>query len=130
MYIPVAPERSYWECEGWVFPATRTPVSISLPGNLEGPTEDARRFYRHLAVRFDHYLSRARPVVDEAFESWLGRRLQPNIWDDLVLSGFGVEDPSATPTSWDVMFETTGAKWLAITIPFVGDVPHRAVVDT
>jgi hypothetical protein len=31
---------------------------------------------------------------------------------------------------WDVGFETTGEKWLGITIPFVGDRPQDPVVDT
>jgi len=34
------------------------------------------------------------------------------------------------PITWDVMFETTGEKWLAITVPFVGDSPQDPVVDT
>jgi len=130
MYISTAPERSYWECEGWVFPPTQTRVGISLPGNLEGPTADARRFYRGLGARFEDCLTRARPELDKAFETWIGRRLEPNLWGDLVLSGFSVEDPGATPPVWDVMFETTGDKWLAITIPFIGDIPGTAVVDT
>jgi len=130
MYISIAPERSYWECEGWVFPATQTRVGVSLPGNLEGPTADARRFYRELAGEFEHHLLRARPEMDKAFETWIGRRLSPNLWDDLVLSGFNVEDPGATPPIWEVMFETRGDKWLAITIPFVGNVPGIPVIDT
>ena len=63
MYISIAPERSYWECEGWVFPPTQTRVGISLPGNLEGPTADARRFYRGLGARFEDCLTRARLVA-------------------------------------------------------------------
>jgi hypothetical protein len=72
MYISTAPERSYWECEGWVFPPTQTRVGISLPGNLEGPTADARRFYRGLGARFEDCLTRARPELEMAFETWIG----------------------------------------------------------
>ena len=46
------------------------------------------------------------------------------------LSGFSVENPQAYPVAWDISFETTGDKWLGITIPFVGDEPREAVVDT
>jgi len=31
---------------------------------------------------------------------------------------------------WDVIFETIGSKWLAPTVPFVGDQPKDPVVDT
>ena len=129
MHIRVAPERSYWECE-WLFPVTDTRVSISLPGNSDGPTEDARRFYRELPGQFPDHLGRARPEIERAFQRWIGRPVSGDLWKDLRLSGFGVEDPSQTPTPWDMMFETTGDKWLAITIPFVGDRPQEAVVDT
>ena len=85
MDIPRNPSKSYWECE-WLFPPTGTRISISLPGNREGPRAEAR--------------------------------------------AFGVEDPAATPREWDISFETTGSKWLGITIPFVGDKPQDPVVDT
>jgi len=29
-----------------------------------------------------------------------------------------------------VEFETTGEKWLGITIPFIGDIAQEAIVDT
>jgi len=48
----------------------------------------------------------------------------------MKLAGFGVEDMSGSPPRWDISFETTGDKWLGITIPFTGDVPQDPVVDT
>jgi hypothetical protein len=46
------------------------------------------------------------------------------------LAGFDVEDPKARPLERDISFETTGEKWLGIVIPFRGDTPQEAVVDT
>jgi len=64
------------------------------------------------------------------FKIWLQQELPDDIFKVVTLSGFSVEDPQAQPVEWDIMFETTGDKWLAITIPFVGDEPKEAVVDT
>jgi hypothetical protein len=60
----------------------------------------------------------------------VGRPLNTDIWQDVELDGFGVEDSAAVPVAWDVGFEAKGEKWLGITIPFVGDDPQQPVIDT
>jgi hypothetical protein len=130
MYIPHAPERSYWEGE-WLFPATKTPVAIALRGTVEGgPDAQSRAFYLSLPERFDRIMELARPSLDCVCREWLGRPLNADVWGDVKLAGFSVEDPGAVPASWDVSFETSGEKWLGITVPFVGDHPEDPIVDT
>jgi hypothetical protein len=129
MDIPRNPSKSYWECE-WLFPPTGTRISISLPGNREGPRAEARAFYLGLPADFNRIVDLARPRLDQAIRRWLHRPLNDDLWKDVSLSGFGVEDPAATPREWDISFETTGSKWLGITIPFVGDEPQDPVIDT
>ncbi|HSL91381.1 MAG TPA: hypothetical protein VK863_01935 [Candidatus Limnocylindrales bacterium] len=129
MFIPKAPDRSYWECE-WTFPGTGTVVSIGLPGGESGPTAQGRKFFLGLPERFEHILAAARPRLEEAFKIWLQQDLPQDIFTVVRLAGFGVEDPAVDPVAWDISFETTGEKWLGITIPFVGDSAQEAVVDT
>ncbi|OLE87724.1 MAG: hypothetical protein AUG08_11075 [Acidobacteria bacterium 13_1_20CM_2_55_15] len=129
MHIPHAPANSYWEGE-WLFPATRTKVAIALPGGLDGPDIKARAFYLELSTQFDHVVKQVWPALDRVFREWIGRPLDTDLWKDVRLSGFGVEPLNIVPITWDVMFETTGEKWLAITVPFVGDSPQDPVVDT
>lgn len=123
------PAKSYWEAE-WLFPPTGTRVSIGLPGTKEGPLLESRAFFLALIPEFERIMTRARPVLDQVFSEWLGRSLSVDLWSDVTLAGFGVEDPRTTPLEWDVSFETTGPKWLGISIPFVGQQPQEAVVDT
>jgi|SoiMetStandDraft_2_1073263.scaffolds.fasta_scaffold02037_9 hypothetical protein len=129
MYIPRYPARSYWEGEWW-FPPTNTKVTVSLPGTLAGPRESGRAFYLGLPARFDQLIERVRPVLDEVFRQWLGRPLRADVWQDVKLGGFGVEDPDVVPIRWDVGFETVGEKWLGITIPVVGEEPQNPTIDT
>ena len=129
MYIPHAPENSYWEGE-WLFPPTGSRVSIALPGGIEGPEPQARAFYLSLPARFDELLRRVRPGLEKVFRDWIGRPLHHDPWRDVQLSGFGIGDHRAVPITWDISFETIGDKWLGITIPFNGDVPQDPVVDT
>jgi hypothetical protein len=68
--------------------------------------------------------------LDRVFVQWMGRPLNSELWCDVKLAGFGVEDPVAVPTRWDIAFETVGQKWLGITIPFIADEPQEPVVDT
>lgn len=129
LYIPRNPSASYWEGE-WLFPPTRSKVAISLPGTLEGPLDSGRVFYLALPARFDQLIERVRPVLDQVSREWLGRPLRADLWADVKLAGFGVENPNVVPIAWDVGFETVGEKWLGITIPFVGDEPQEPVIDT
>jgi hypothetical protein len=126
---PNAPERSYWEGE-WLFPKTRTAISIGLPGGDDGPFPESRQFYLDLPARFEEVLSAARPKLAEVFRSWLHQELPEDIFSVLKLAGFDVEDPKAQPLEWDISFETTGEKWLGIVVPFRGGTPQEGVVDT
>ena len=87
-------------------------------------------FYLELSTQFDHVVKQVSPALDRVFREWIGRPLDTDLWKDVRLSGFGVEPLNSVPITWDVMFETTGEKWLAITVPFVGDSPQDPVVDT
>ena len=129
MFIPNAPERSYWECE-WIFPKTGTAISIGLPGGESGPLPEARQFYLSLPGRFEQILAAARPRLEHVFKAWLQQDLPQDIFTVVKLAGFGVENPKAQPVEWDISFETTDEKWLGITIPFIGDTPQEAVVNT
>lgn len=129
MYIPNAPERSYWECE-WLFPATQSVISISLTGTEDGPDPMARQFYLDLPRRFEHIVASCRGPLQDVCSSWLQHDLPQDIFSVMKLSGFVLYDPKAKPLEWDVGFETTGDKWLGITVPFLDDVPQTAVVDT
>jgi hypothetical protein len=130
MHIARDPAKSYWEGE-WLFPPTGTRIAIGLLGTREdGPLPESRAFYLATIPRFEEILEQVRPALERVFSEWLSRPLPANVWVELKLSGIGLEDPRATPLEWDVSFETTGSKWLGITVPFVGEEPEDAVVDT
>jgi hypothetical protein len=129
MHIGKHPERSYWECE-WTFPPTGTVVGITLHGGERGPDHEARQFYLGLPARFDSILKACRPRLEQVFRQWRHQRLPDDIFTAVKLASFGVENPQEEPVRWDVGFETTDDDWLAITIPFVGDMPSEPVVDT
>jgi hypothetical protein len=129
VFIPNAPETSYWECE-WKFPKTRTEISIDLPGGESGPLPEARQFYLSLPERFEQILAAARPQLQNVFRSWFQQDLPRDIFTVIKLAGFGLEDVKAQPVRWDISFETTGDMWLGIKIPFIGDTAQEPTVDT
>ena len=129
MFVPVAPHRSYWEGE-WTFPSTGRPIGIGLLGSESGPIPEARQFYLSLPERFEKILAAARPKLEEVFKIWLRQELPNDIFTVVELSGFDVDNPRTCPQEWSVSFETKGEKWLGIVIPFIGEEPHEAVVDT
>jgi hypothetical protein len=129
MYISNHPERSYWEGE-WMFPPTSTRASIGLDGDETGPMSEARRWHLELPARFQRILELARPELVKVFQTWFQQELPNDIFTVVKLSGFGVENPKSHTIEWDISFETTGGKCLGITIPFVGDEPREAIVNT
>ena len=129
MFIPNAPERSYWECE-WTFPKTGTVISIGLAGKETGLLPESRQFYLGLPERFEQILAGARPKLAQVFKTWLQQDLPQDIFSVVKLAGIGLEDATTQPVKWGISFETTGEKWLGITVPFVGDTAQDAVVDT
>jgi hypothetical protein len=129
MFIPNAPERSYWECE-WRFPNTGTVISIALPGDERGPDPSGRQFYLGLPARFEGILAAARPKLQAVFREWLNQELPQDIFTVTTLAGFGLDSLAPGEIEWDISFETTGDKWLGIVIPFIGQTPQAAIVDT
>ncbi len=130
MFISNHPERSYWECEEWKFPPTGTHISIFLQGDESGPFPEYRQWNLGLVNRYSLIIERVKPKLTEVYKHWFNRDLPSDIFKEMKLSGFDVEDPRTIPVKWDISFETTGDKWLGIIIPFIGDEPKDAVVDT
>jgi hypothetical protein len=128
MHVPKHPERSYWEGE-WKLSESGRSVGIPLCGGEEGPTEDSRRFYLNLPARIDQIVERCRPLLARVFREWLNKELPTDVFRELKLKDFDVDDPKGHP-HWSVMFETTGEKWLKITIPFIDESAGDAELDT
>ena len=120
---------SYWEAE-WLFPPVGYRISIALDGDGRGPADDVRAFYLSRVGEFEAIVREARPQLEKVAIEWLGRPLAENLWDDVKLAGFGIEDLEDSPPKWDVAFETTGKRWLGITVPMVGSRAQEAQVDT
>jgi hypothetical protein len=120
--------QSYWEAE-WLFPPVGYRISIALDGDGRGPAEEVRAFYLSRVAEFEAIIREARPQLEKVAVDWLGRPLAENLWDDVKLAGFGIEDLKQVPPAWDVSFETTGKRWLGITVPMIGDRAQEAQVD-
>ncbi len=129
MHIGNHPERSYWEGE-WKLPKQEHSIEISLRGCEAGPSEESRRFYLSLADKIGQITDRCRPQIAKVFREWLNRDTPDDIFSELKLTGFEIDDPNERPLRWSVQFETTGERWLGITIPFVDDTPGDAEIDT
>ena len=104
--------------------------NLSVLGERRGPLPEARQFYLSLPDRFEQIVAAVRPKLEQVFKQWLQQELPQDIFTAVKLAGFGLEDPKGKPLHWNISFETTGEKWLGITIPFEGDTPQDAVVDT
>jgi hypothetical protein len=61
---------------------------------------------------------------------WLKEEMPNDMFAVVKLAGFNVEDPEAERIEWAISFETNVETWLGITIPFIGEEPQSAIVDT
>ena len=111
IYISRGVCRSYWECD-WKFPGTGTVIAISLPGDEDGPTPQARQFYLGLAARFGEILEILRPELKKVFREWIHSELPSDTFSQLELSGFDLEDPGGDPRRWNVSFNGRDRRYL------------------
>ena len=129
IYISNDPKQSYWEGQ-WQFPPTGTVISISLPGDESGPYDEARKFYLEMIPKYENLIELARPQLIAVFKQWFKKELPKNIFTDLKLSGCNLIEARVRPVCWELSFETTGNRWLGITIPFEDESAKEAIVDT
>lgn len=127
--IPEHPERSYWECE-WSFPVTGTDIAIAIPGTEKGLDPIAREFFLALPERFQFFITQCLSPLQEVWLMWFERDLPSDLFSVLSLAGIGITSLGGSAVEWEVSFETTGEKWLGITVPFIGDQPQPATVET
>jgi hypothetical protein len=130
MFISNAPKRSYWEGE-WLFPPANTKIGITLDGDEYGPNQDARKWYLdYIPSRYDEMKKMISPILKIALRKWTNENIEGDVYRYVKLVGIGVENSKVDPTKWDISFETTGKKWLFISIPFIGNDPQEAEIDT
>jgi hypothetical protein len=129
MYISNNPSRSYWECM-WNFPPTKTEIAIALDGDETGPKQESRKWHLDLVSRYKDILELSQPIIMSTLGEWKIDYKSEDLFNSVKLTGFGVDDPNAHPIKWEVSFETTGNRWLSITIPFVNNVAQEVIVDT
>ena len=127
--IPEHPECSYWECE-WSFPVTGTRFTVVIPGSEKGLDPDAREFFLTLPDRFEFITTQCRAPLQVVWREWFETDLPSDLFSVLSLAGIGINSLDASAVEWEVSFETTGDKWLGITVPFIGDQPQEATVET
>jgi hypothetical protein len=131
MYISSNPTRSYWECEDWLFPPTNSRIGLSLDGGEDGPKEEFRQFYLNLVPRFESLVRIARPSIEKGYAQFVEKRLPEDLFEALRFTAFHIEKMDGKNTEWNMMFETRSDDyWYAFTIPFVGDTPGEAIVDS
>jgi hypothetical protein len=129
VYISNNPKASYWEGE-WLFPATNSLISFSLPGGEAGPNPEGRQFLLELSARFGTIVEAIRLQLAQVAREWLETDLPGDLFTLFTLTGFGVDEIGQGEPKWDVSFESTGDLWLGISIPFTGDKADTPVVDT
>jgi hypothetical protein len=129
IFVSNKPDRSYWEGK-WTFPPTRSEVLVFFPGLETGPRPESRAYYLGLPRRFDTIMAAVTPTLSAVFQRWYNRPIATEVWSDVTLTAFDIDDAGISPTKCDISFETKGDKWLGITIPLIGDAPGIPVVDT
>jgi hypothetical protein len=100
-----------------------------LPGDEAGPSPESRQFYLSLPGRFHEILAASRSSLEQIYKDELGEPMPQDIFSVFKLTGFGIQDPNNQPILWDVTFELTLDRYLAVFIPFVGDRALEPEVD-
>lgn len=132
-YLKHCPHKSYWL--GTIpFEPTGSIITIALPGNSDGPNEQARQFAIEAGKRFRRIKQLVSPKLRAALLKYSGRPekdIPENLFDWVKLVSIDIADATSEPIDWEIAFEAKPCiNWCFISIPMESDVAHDAVVDT
>ncbi len=63
------PEKNYFECRRH-FKPTDEIIEIGIKGNVTGPTELQKDFFRKIEADYDKIISSVRPMIENEFQNW------------------------------------------------------------
>lgn len=99
------PLKSYFECRRHFEPA-KDIIEIGIVGDLNGPTEKQRSFFRQLESDYDKIISSVKPMIENEFQNWK---------EDFKITDFRKEFKAVylfiprcekEPKVWEIVFET------------------------
>jgi hypothetical protein len=111
-------------------PPTKTDIAIALEGDENGPKEESRKWHLDLVPRYKSILELSQPSIVSVLQKWKIDYTSDAVYNSVNLTGFSVGDLNEHPQKWSISFETTGKRWICITIPFIDNVAQDVIVDT
>lgn len=63
------PERNYFECRRH-FKPTNDQIEIGIDGNISGPSELQKKFFRKIESDYDKFISSIEPMIENEFRNW------------------------------------------------------------
>ena len=99
------PEKNYFECRRY-FKPTNEIIEIGIEGNVTGPTEIQKDFFRKIESDYDEITSSIKPMIENEFRNWK---------EDFKITDFNKEFKAVylylprcekEPKVWEIAFES------------------------
>ena len=99
------PEKNYFECRRH-FKSTDEIIEIGIEGNVTGPTEVQKDFFRKIESDYDKIISSIKPMIENEFRNWK---------EDFKITDFKKEFKAVylflprcekEPKVWEIAFES------------------------
>ena len=117
----------YYECFAYFQPINKK-IELGIGGDSDGPTKEARAYYKKVEKEYFTLLERIAPFIQEDLKKW-----SPEVEIKVFEKEFEpvylfIPDCRATEIKWTIAFETIHDSHL-FTIEMNGNVPESLVVD-
>ena len=119
---------SYFECQR-MFEPTGEIIEIGINGDLSGPTQGQKDFFRQIEKNYSLLTLRLIPFIEQEFSAWMK---QPNIKNfDLEFKPGHLSIPSCEeqPIAWEITFDTIHDLNHLVTVGMLGNEPQFVQVD-
>jgi hypothetical protein len=105
MEVKANPADSYLEC--WChFKPTNEAIEVGISGNLLGPTQIQRDFFRQIEANYPLLIQRVIPLIEKTFREWQADFKTSNFTQEFKPVYLFIPDCVQNPIGWEITFES------------------------
>ena len=122
------PANSYFECQR-IFEPTGKIIEIGIDGNLSGPTQRQKDFFRQIEKDYRSLTLHLIPFIEQEFGAWMKQPIIKNFDSEFKPSYLRISSCEEQPITWEITFDTVHDLNHLVTIGMLGDEPQFVQVD-
>lgn len=122
------PAKNYFECQR-IFAPSGKMIEIALAGQLSGPTQPQKDFFRQLEIDYFLLIARLKEAIEQAFSAWMKLPVIQNFEVEFRPTYLSIPTCEEQPVAWEITFDTVHDLNHIVTVEMLGYEPQYVRVD-